>query len=183
MKGENNMERIKVNLDVIEGMLYYWQATSEKEKVGEAYLNDIANMPAMKLIYDDEFTEESVRRALSAISNREMFAGENKKEGRFWNNNMWMLEDLGYTDMMVSPIKTLNLSILTEKLKDAENSSKYEEIEVIFVPDHLEVYRIVDNKLIINFFRVKPSLYDESTSIEEKDIVDFIEEKIIELLS
>lgn len=177
------MERIKVNLDVIEAMLYYWQATSEKEKVGEAYLNDIASMPAMKLIYDEEFNEESVRRALSAISNREMFSGENKKEGRFWNNNMWMLEDLGYTDMMVTPLKTLNLNSLIGKLKNVENSSQYEEIEVAFVPDHLEVYRIVDNKLIVNFFRVKPSLYDESISIGEKDIMEFIEEKIIELLS
>lgn len=176
------MKRIKVKLDVIEGMLYYWQATSEKEKVGESFLNDIANMPAMKLIYDDEFNEESVRRALSAISNREMFAGKNKKEGRFWNNNMWMLEDLGYTDMMVSPLKTLNLSSLIEKFENLENSTKYEEIEVIFVPGHLDVYNIIDNKLIINFFRVKPSLYDENTFIEEKDITDFIEEKIIELL-
>lgn len=182
MKGENNMKRIKVKLDVIEGMLYYWQATSEKEKVGESFLNDIANMPAMKSIYDDEFNEESVRRALSAISNREIFSGKNKKEGRFWNNNMWMLEDLGYTDMMVSPLKTLNLSSLIEKLKDVSNSSKYEEIEVIFVPGHLDVYKIIDNRLIINFFRVKPSLYDENTFIEEKDIVDFIEEKIVELL-
>lgn len=176
------MQRIKVNLEVIEAMLYYWQATSEKEKVGEGYLNDIANMPAMKMIYDNEFNEESVRRALSAISNREIFAGETKQEGRFWNNNMWMLEDLGYTDMMVKPLKTLNLDSIIEKLNMSENSSKYEEIEVAFVPGHLDEYKIIDNKLIVNFFRVKPSLYDESTSIGEKELIDYIEEKIIELL-
>ncbi len=176
------MQRIKVNLEVIEAMLYYWQATSEKEKVGEGYLNDIANMPSMKLIYDNEFNEESVRRALSAISNREIFAGESKKESRFWNNNMWMLEDLGYTDMMVKPLKILNLDSIIEKLNKSENSSKYEEIEVAFVPGHLDEYKIVDDKLVINFFRVKPSLYDESTSIDEKELIDYIEEKILELL-
>ncbi|WP_432665511.1 hypothetical protein R9X47_04405 [Wukongibacter baidiensis] len=176
------MQRIKVNLEVIEAMLYYWQATSDKEKVGEGYLNDIANMPSMKLIYDNEFNEESVRRALSAISNREIFEGESKKEGRFWNNNMWMLEDLGYTEMMVKPLKTLNLDSIIEKLNKDENSSRYEEIEVTFIPGHLDEYKIVDNKLIVNFFRVKPSLYDESTSIGEKELIDYIEEKILELL-
>jgi len=177
------MQRIKVNLEVIEAMLYYWQATSEKEKVGEGYLNDIANMPFMKLIYDDEFNEESVRRALSAISNREIFAGRNKKEGRFWNNNMWMLEDLDYTDMMVEPLKTLNLNSIIEKLNSIKNSSKYEEVEVTFIPGHIDEYKIVDNKLIINFFRVKPSLYDENTFIGEKELMDYIEEKILELLN
>ncbi|WP_432401379.1 TDE2712 family protein [Wukongibacter sp. M2B1] len=176
------MQRIKVNLEVIEAMLYYWQATSEKEKVGEGYLNDIASMPSMKLIYDDEFNEESVRRALSAISNREIFTGESKKEGRFWNNNMWMLEDLDYTDMMVKPLKTLNLNFIMEKLNNSDNGSKYEEVEVTFVPGHLDEYKIIDNKLIINFFRVKPSLYDESTSIGEKELIDYIEEKILEIL-
>lgn len=176
------MQRIKVNLEIIEGMLYYWQATSEKEKVGESYLNNIANMDSMKLIYDGEFNAESVRRALSAISNREIFSGENRKEGRFWNNNMWMMEDLSYTDMMVKPLKVLNLNSMIEKLNTYEGSSKYEEIEVSFVPGHLDEYKIVDNKLIINFFRVKPSLYDDSTSIGEKELIDFIEEKLLELL-
>jgi len=37
------IKRIKVNLDVVEAMLYYWQATSEKEKVGEPYILSIAD--------------------------------------------------------------------------------------------------------------------------------------------
>lgn len=176
------VERIKVNLEVIEGMLYYWQATSEKEKVGENYLNDIANMDPMKCIYDQEFNEESVRRALSAISNREMFTPNNKKEGRFWNNNMWMLEDLGYTDMMIKPLKTLNLNSSIKKLNEIEDKQDYEEIEVIFLPAHLDEYKLEGNKLIINFFRVKPSLYDDNTYIGEEDLSIYIEKKIIELL-
>lgn len=176
------IERVIVNLEVIEAMLYYWQATSEREKVGEGYLNDIANMEPMKYIYDEEFNEESLRKALSAISNREIFSSKNKKEGRFWNNNMWMLEDLGYTDMMVKPLKTLNLNFLVDKINELNNNKEFKEIEVVFVPWHLDEYKIIDNKLIINFFRVKPSLYEEKTEIGEKELLEYIEEKIMELL-
>ncbi|QZY57266.1 hypothetical protein [Crassaminicella profunda] len=176
------IKRIKTNLDVMEGMLYFWQATSEKEKVGESYINDISNIPLMSYFYDSEFTKESVRKVLSAISNREMLSSKNKKEGRFWNYHMWMLEDLEYTNMMVQPLKVLNLDYLVEKLNNLGNCAKYEEIEVIFLPGHLDEYKIIDNKLIINFFRVKPDLYEDKTWIGEKDLVEFVEEKLQELL-
>ncbi len=176
------IQRIVVNLDVVEAMLYYWQATSDKEKVGESYLNNISQMHQMKHLYGEEFKEESVRRALSAISNREIFSGQNKKEGRFWNNNMWMLEDLEYTDMMIKPLKTLNLNLLLEKLKEFPKADKYDDLEVVFLPGHLEEYYLVDNKLIVNFFRVKPSLYDDEVFIGEVKLLDFIEEKLMELL-
>ncbi len=39
-------------------------------------------MSAVKSMFDDEFNEESVRRTLSAIKNREPFSG-NKKERKF----------------------------------------------------------------------------------------------------
>ena len=45
-KGDRSVsmiKSIKVNLDVIEAMLYYWQATSEKEKVGSLYIISIAD--------------------------------------------------------------------------------------------------------------------------------------------
>ncbi len=175
---------IKVKLDVIEGMDYYWKATSEKEKVGESFINDIASMPEMSYTYDDEFTSESVRRALSAVSNRERFTSENKKEGRFWNYNMWVMEDLDYTDMMIKPVKVLNLSALIEKLNGEENKGDYEYLEVIFVPGHLDECYIVDNKLIINFFMVKPDLYDDDkVFFGEAPLVDFIEGKLKELLT
>ncbi|WZL71663.1 hypothetical protein QBE52_11145 [Clostridiaceae bacterium 35-E11] len=177
------LQRIKINVDAIEAMLYYWQATNEKEKVGESYLNDIANLSQMNYVYDDEFSKESVRRVLSAISNREPFVSKTKKEGRFWNNNMWMLEDLEYTNMMVQPIKTLNLDFLVDKLNAKTNKKDYQEVEVIFLPGHLDEYNIVDNKLIINFFRVKPDLYEDKTTIGEKDFIEFIEAKLYELLN
>jgi len=176
------VKRIKVNLEVIEAMLYFWQATNDREKVSEKYINDVTSMDGLKLAYDDEFGPESVRRALSAVTNREPFASKNRKEGRFWNNNLWMMEDLSYTDSMIKPLKKLNLQALTESLSEAEEKSNYEEIDVIFSPLHLDEYLVVDNKLIINFFRVKPSVTDESTYIGEVELTEFIRDKIKEII-
>src|SRR5699024_9819055 len=97
------IKRIRTNLDVVEAMLYYWQAISEKEKVGEPYILSIADFPEMEYFYGEEFDKESVRKVLSAISNREMINSQSKKDRKYWNNNMWMLEDLEFTDMMVKP--------------------------------------------------------------------------------
>lgn len=178
------IKRIIVKLDIIEAMLYYWQATSEREKVGESYLNNIAQFPEMKYIYDSEFNDESVRKVLSAISNREILNSDSKKERKFWNNNMWMLEDLEYTNMMVAPLKVLNLNALIDQLNNKNEKSKYEELEVVFVPGHQDEYLIAENKLIINFFRVKPDLYEEGkVTIGETLLLDYIEEKLTELVS
>ena len=103
------LKRIVLNLELLEGMLYFWQATKDKEKVGEAYIMSIAGKDAMKEVYDSEFGMESVRVVLSAISNRELLNSTNKKERRFWNNNMWMLEDMTLMQQMIAPLKKLNL--------------------------------------------------------------------------
>lgn len=177
------IKSIKMKLDIIEAMLYYWQATSEKEKVGESYLNNIANYEEMKVLYDDEFNEESVRKVLSAISNREIFHSVIKKERKFWNNNMWMLEDLEYTNMMVTPLKILNIDSILKNINEKGINSKYENIEIVFIPGIESEYYIKDNKLIINFFRVKPDLYeDNKITIGDKSIIDYIEEKLITLI-
>lgn len=173
------LKRIKLNMDLIEAMLYFWQATNDREKVSEKYLNDVASMSGLTLIYDNEFNAESVRKVLSAITNREPFSPSNKKEGRFWNNNMWMMEDLGYTDLMIQPLKKLNLDDLIDKLQN----EKYEDLEIIISPMHLDEYKTVDNKLILNFFRIKPSDTDDTISIDGKEIKEYIEEKLKKLLA
>jgi hypothetical protein len=176
------IKRIKVKMDIIEMMLYYWQSTAEKEKVGESFLREIADVPEMKYIYDDEFSGESVRKVLSAISNRELLNNSTKKERKFWNNNMWMLEDLEFMNMMVSPVKTLNLDSLLERLNEKE--SKYEALEVVFIPGHENEYTIDENKLIINFFKITVDLYEEGkVTIAGKPFKEYIEEKLIELIS
>ena len=179
------IKRINVKFNVIEMMYYYWQVTSEKGKVGETYLIELSETEDMKYVYDGEFNSDSVRRVLSAISNREVLNSESKKERKFWNFNMWMLEDLGFTEMMVLPVKKLNLSYLVDKLNEQfKDSAKYEELEEIFVPGLEEEYSIVENKLIINFFKIKADLYEEDkVTIGELSLNDYIEEKLVELLN
>jgi hypothetical protein len=176
------LKRIKLDMDLIEAMLYFWQATNDREKVSEKYLNDVAAMPGLNLIYDNEFNGESVRKVLSAITNREPFSPSNKKEGRFWNNNMWMLEDLGYTDLMIQPLKKLNLDNLLKDLQKTPMNERYAEIDIIISPMHLDEHKIIDNKLIINFFKIKPGDMNDSIYINEKEIKEYIQEKLKELI-
>ncbi|WP_291632368.1 hypothetical protein [Clostridium sp.] len=176
------LQRIKVNLEAVEAMLYFWQAASEKENIAEKFFYDVADMQALSCAYDEEFNGESVRRALSAIKNREPFVG-NKKELKFWNNNMWMMEDFEYTNAMVQPLKKLNLSNLVGKLAEVAGTNKHDEIEVLFAPLHSDEYIIIGNKLVINFFRVKPDFVEDKIFIGEKELNEYIEEKLNELIN
>ncbi|MDF2674703.1 MAG: Uncharacterized protein K0R09_2971 [Clostridiales bacterium] len=178
------IKSIKVNIEEIESMLYFWQTTNDREKVSEEFLREVANMQGLKCSYDEEFNAESVRKVLSAITNREKLSQNTQKESRFWNNNMWMLEDLSYTDSMIQPLKKLNLESLVEKLNASEENLKYELLEVIFSPLHMVDYVIKENNLIINFFKVMPSFTDEGVlTIDGKEIKEYILEKLKELLS
>jgi len=175
------IKSINVKMDVIESMLYFWQATNDKEKVGENYIYSIADREEMASLYNDEFDRESVRLVLSAISNREILNTKNKKERKFWNNNMWMMEDLDYTDMMIKPLKVLNLDDAIEGLSGIE--TEYETLEVYFIPGLHEEYQIVDNKVFINFFRVKPDLYvDDKVTVGETLLKDYVVEKLEEAI-
>lgn len=175
--------KIKVNMDAIEAMLFYWHSVCEKEKVSDQYIWDITELPGLKLAYDDEFNAESVRKLLSAISNREAVSKDNQKEGRFWNNNMWMTEDLSFTDMMVQPIKQLNVDDMPAILESRGVKSSYDELEVIFSPLHTTEYLINDNKLIINFFRIMPDFETGEAKIDGKDLKEYILDKLQELCS
>lgn len=175
------INRIKVNLEAIEAMLYFWQAVNDRENVSEMFIYDVAAMPGLTLAYEAEFNEESVRRALSAIKNREIFSRNSKKEGRFYSNNLWMMEDLSYTNSMVAPLKKLNLEALTAELNSKYPDSKYEELEVIFSPLHIEDYLIKDNRLIINFFKVKPG--ETEAYLGDIQLKEYIKENLEELLS
>ena len=178
------MKRITIKLDTVESMLFYWQSTSEREKVGEAYLNDIANHEDMKKIYDEEFSAESFRKVLSAISNREPFQSEIKKERVFWNSNMWLTEDMEFTQMMVAPIKVLNVDHLLPRVKKELKNPKYDEVEVVFVPGHEFEYKIDENKLLINFFRIQVDLYEENKiEIGGTALEDYLVAKILEVQS
>jgi len=175
------IKNIKPSLSMMEYMLYFWQSNSENEKVGEQYLSEIASQKEMATLYDDEFTEESVRKVLSAITNREMLNGGSKKERKFWNNNMWVTEDMELLHMMMDPIKVLNAQGLVDKI-NAVKDIPFESVEIIFIPGLEEEYSIQDNQLFINFFRVTADLYEEGkVTIGGKALLDFIEEKILEM--
>lgn len=174
------MISLKTNLEAIESMLYFWDATSDKEKVNEQFLNTLADLPVMRLIYDSEFTAESVRKILSAITNREPVSPANRKEGRFFNNNLWMLEDLGLTAEMAQPIKRLNLDSLAEELSQEFAGDR--NITVYFAPLHLEAAHVKPDALVINFFRLQPD-FAGGVNITEQSLADYIATHLRQMLS
>lgn len=134
---------ISVNLKVLESVHYFWVATKAREKVGEQYVNSIAVMPEMSPLYSNDFSEESVRKLLSGISNREMFPW-NQKEGRFWNNNMWVFEEWSLMESIVAKVKVLNLSELESMTGD---------MEVVVIPGHIDSVYKSEEKLTLNYFK------------------------------
>lgn len=172
---------ITVNLDAVEMMLFYWQSVSEREKVADSFMIEVAEKEDMKYLYNEDFSKDSVRKVLSAISNREMLNNCNKTENRFWNYNMWMLEDMDNMNSMVAPVKKLNLDDLKEQIKDIKTD--YDKIEVVFIPGHVEEYYIDENKIVINFFKLLVDFMDpEKVNIAEMPLKEYVEEKIKEAL-
>ena len=174
------IKSIFVNLDVVEALLFYWQTIKDRKKISERFIFDVIAMPGLKCSYDDEFNAESVRGALSAITNREAYSSKNRKEGRFYSNNLWMLEDLSFTEKMIQPLKKLNLHSLVEKINTYQRSEHFRELEVIFSPLHIDEVIIKNNSIIINFFAVDPR--EDGVYIGDKKLLLYIEEKLIELI-
>ncbi|WP_215492566.1 TDE2712 family protein [Fenollaria sporofastidiosus] len=155
---------VKINTEVIELMLVFWQSIAEREKVSEDYIRSVADRDEMKYTYCEGFNEESVRKVLSAISNKELLNNATKEEKKFWNNNMWMTEDLSVVNMMVEPIKKLNL--------DAVNADK----KLIFVPGHLEEKYIDGNTIVVNFFKINVDIFGGTgaVTVNGKDFKEYI---------
>lgn len=94
---------------------------------------------------------------------------------------MWMVEDLDNMNNMVKPVKMLNLDNMIEKLN--EKGSKYEELEVHFIPGHESEYTIEENKLIINFFKIMVNPMDDTDiKISGKPFREYVEEKLFEMI-
>lgn len=169
--------KININTEVVEMMIFFWSSVAEKEKVAEPYIISVAERPEMKLIYDDEFKEEGVRSVLSAISNRELLNGGSKKDKRFWNNNMWMMEDLGVMEAMIDPMKQLNLQ---EDEANLSTKSGYDEVNVIFVPGTTDFFKVVGNNLVVNFFKISVDIFGGTGEVtfDGKTLKEAIEEKI-----
>lgn len=142
---------IKFNMEVMELVYYYWEASSDGEKVHESFIMTVADHEKMQPIYTEEFTPESVRRAMSAITNKEKFTAENKQESRFWNNNMWAMEDMDLMELMMAPLKVMNLD-------DVRVNG---DLEIVVLPMHMDEYYLIDNTLYLNFFRVQADIMGE----------------------
>lgn len=53
---------IKINYEIIEMMLFYWDTVMSRDKVIDSYFKEIADREEMQVIYDDEFNSESLRK-------------------------------------------------------------------------------------------------------------------------
>ena len=174
------MKNIKIDFDVLEMMVFFWESVASKDKMGDDYFMSIAEKPQMEVIYNEDFSKDSVRRVMSAISNREKLNNRTMSESRFWNNNMWILEDLQTMHNMMAPIKTLNLAELIDKYKA---STKFDEIELIFIPAHAEEFYIKENKIYINFFKLIPNYEDpKDIKIAGLPLKEYVIKKIEDLL-
>lgn len=169
------MAKIAIKNDILESMIYMWDSISQRQKIGEIFILKLADEQDMQYLYGEDFNKESVRKVLSAISNKEFLNKPTKKESRFWNKNMWMIEDMEFTNKMVAPVKKLNLDDVKSKLSK-------DEYEVIFIPGHVDEYYIDGNKLIINFFKIMIDMFgDGSAKIGDKPLKEYVEEKLLSM--
>lgn len=170
--------RLKLELNVFEAMVYFWTATLEREKVGERYLNDLAAMEGMGPLYDEGFSPESVRKILSAISNRELFRPESKKEGRFWNNNMWIMEDPEVMGKIVGTVKGLEAETICRGLPEAVEG----EMEVVFVPGHLEAFYSRGRTLYVNLFLFRYDFNADGIVFMDGPVEEVLRSRILEII-
>lgn len=170
--------QLKMDLKVFEAMVYFWMATSEREKVGERYLNDLAAMDDMQVLYDKEFTRESVRKILSAISNRELFRPDNKKEGRFWNFNMWIMEDLEVMRLIIETVKSIEAAAILEELPGESEGS----LEIAFIPGHEDASYVKGGKLYLNVFLFSYDFNTGAVKYIDKPVKDYLVERIKEII-
>ncbi|HZW49681.1 MAG TPA: hypothetical protein VFF80_06085 [Bacillota bacterium] len=170
------MKILKIQLETLESMDYFWAALKDREKVADQFIQDVTAMEGYRLSYDQEFTAESVRRVMSALTNHEPFKASNKKEGRLYSNHLWMMDDLGHERAMLLPVKQLNLDYIKEELAD---KIAFDDVVVHFVPLHLDVTLCNKNHLLVNFFKVQPGDEETPTMIQEKPLDEFIKEALL----
>ncbi len=178
------LKNIKVDMQAVENMLFFWNMIGEREKVSEIYILTVAETEQYRGIYDTEFDNISVRKVMSALSNREVFRGDNRKESRFWVDNLWMLEDLKYTMDIVAPIKRLHLDDLVPKINEnVEGESIYETLNVVFVPFYNQPSLVRNNTLYINFFKALPERGEkQDLLLDGLPIKEYILQQLTELV-
>lgn len=167
------LKQIVVNTKALESMLFVWASLADKEKIADTFFIDLMESPEMAVAFDDDFDANAARKVLSAISNRELLNNASIKEKKFWNNNMWMMEDAEFTQQMVEPAKTLNLDA---GLSEIPESFPYETVEIIFFPGTTETAVARKNQLFVNFFKIMVNIFDPEApaTIEGQPMDQFI---------
>ena len=140
------MANIKINLNGLEIMVFFWNSLMSREKVSESFLNDLCSMQEFSYIYNEDFNNESLRRVLSALNNKEPFSG-NKPERKYYSNSLMIMEYIDEVQPTINAIKKLNLNSIAEKAK--------EDVEVVVIPGLSKGIEKTDNKLIVDFFGLK----------------------------
>ena len=140
------MANIKINLNGLEIMVFFWNSLMSREKVSESFLNDLCSMQEFSYIYNEDFNNESLRRVLSALNNKEPFSG-NKPERKYYSNSLMIMEYIDEVQPTINAIKKLNLNSIAEKAK--------EDVEVVVIPGLSKGIEKADNKLIVDFFGLK----------------------------
>ncbi len=175
MGGKPMSKKLSFNLNAVEIMHFYWISVASREKLNEKFITDIASSDAFQLTFNENFTKESVRRCLSAISNREPFTG-NPTESRFYTRNLMILEYYDTLEAKINGFKSLSLSNFSEDTIENFEKSDLLNHEILVVPNPFDTMIKADNKLIINFFKF--NMIDGILSAEGKSIEQWIVEGI-----
>jgi len=105
------MANIKINLNGLEIMVFFWNSLMSREKVSESFLNDLCSMQEFSYIYNEDFNNESLRRVLSALNNKEPFSG-NKPERKYYSNSLMIMEYIDEVQPTINAIKKLKMDWL-----------------------------------------------------------------------
>ncbi|MGX7108113.1 TDE2712 family protein [Facklamia miroungae] len=174
------LKTIKINFETIELMDFYWQTAARREKLADTYLLDIANRPEMEAVYTDGFDQNSVRKVLSAVINYEPVNEATEKELEFYQSNKFFADDPGNVELTLPTVKTLNVDALKEAFS---GETKYEEVNIHFVPSYNMVDKIDNSTLTINFFKLGVDFSDfETVLIEGQPLKEYIQNKLSEML-
>jgi hypothetical protein len=141
-----------LNLNAIEAMNFFWTSIVSREKLTEKFILDIATLEPFQATYNDEFTQESVRRCLSALSNKEPFTG-NKVENRFYSRNLMILEYIDTLNEKIAAFKALRISDILHSFGDLNPIHGIDSLDIIVVPTPFETVQCRGNAIILNFFK------------------------------
>ena len=134
----------------------------------------------MAAIYEEDFDENSVRKVLSAVINYEPVNEATKKELEFYNFNKFFADDPGNVELTLPTVKTLNVS---EFIEEFSNDSRYEEIQINFVPAYDMVDKIDENTLTVNFFKLGIDFSDfETVLVENQQLKDYLRDRIAQMI-